>query len=91
MEKIKNFKEKLTSKQSVIGPFMKAIDPAFVEIAGYANFDFIILDMEHGSIDFVNLQNLIRATQSSNVIPIVRVQDDSNIEINSSLSFKNVL
>ena len=85
MEKIKNFKEKLTSKQSVIGPFMKAIDPAFVEIAGYANFDFIILDMEHGSIDFVNLQNLIRATQSSNVIPIVRVQDDSEISIDRAL------
>lgn len=85
MEKIKKFKEKLESKQSVIGPFMKTIDPAFVEIAGYANFDFIILDMEHGPIDFVNLQNLIRATQSSNIIPIVRVQDDSEISIDRAL------
>ena len=35
---------------SVFGIFMKTCDPAFVETAGYAGFDFAVLDMEHGPI-----------------------------------------
>ena len=44
----------------VIGPFMKTCDPAFVEAAGYAGMDFVILDMEHGPVSVESLQNHIQ-------------------------------
>jgi len=73
MELIKNFKEKLKEGKSVLGPFMKTGDPAFVEAAGFAGFDFVILDMEHGPTEIMNLQNLIRAAQVGGVLPVVRM------------------
>jgi len=72
---IKNFKEKI-KKQPVFGPFSKSTDPAFIEIMGYSGFDFVILDMEHGPNGLLNMQNLIRAAQLTNIVPIVRVKED---------------
>lgn len=75
------FKEKLRNYESVYGLFMKTGDAAFVECAGYGGFDFVILDMEHGAVDFFKLQNLIRAAEAAGVLPIVRTYDTSEIAI----------
>ncbi len=72
MSILNTFKQKLKEGKPVFGPFMKSTDPAFIEIAAYSGFDFVILDMEHGPAGFPELQNLIRAALLSNVIPIVR-------------------
>ena len=82
---LKHFKEKLASNQGVIGTFMKTGEPAFVEAAGYAGFDFVILDMEHGPISFENMQNNIRAAIISNMMPVVRVEDKSESNIGKAL------
>ncbi len=68
------FKRRLASGP-VYGPFSKATDPAFVEAAGYAGFDFIILDLEHGPAGTQALQNLIRGAEVAGVVPIVRVKE----------------
>lgn len=49
-----NFVNKLKNEQHVVGPFMKTGDPAFVEIVGHAGFEFAILDMEHGPVNFLS-------------------------------------
>lgn len=79
------FKNKLKEGKNVFGPFMKSTDPAFVEVAGYSGFDFVILDMEHGPATFSELQNLIRAALLANIIPIVRTADSTEISISKSL------
>ena len=48
METVKSFKTAMASEQGAFGPFMITSDPAFVEAAGYAGYDFVLLDMEHG-------------------------------------------
>lgn len=58
---------------AALGPFMKSCDPAFVEAAGYAGFDFVILDMEHGPAGLLQTQNNIRAAALGGAAPIVRV------------------
>jgi 4-hydroxy-2-oxoheptanedioate aldolase len=58
-----------------IGIFMKTKDPAFVEAAGWAGLDFVILDMEHGPVGFETLENLIRAAECSGISAIVRLPD----------------
>ncbi len=73
---IKAFKDKLENG-CVIGPFSKTHDPAFVEVMGHAEFDFVILDLEHGPNSVQTLQNLIRAAQITNILPIVRVKENN--------------
>jgi 4-hydroxy-2-oxoheptanedioate aldolase len=85
MEILEKFKKKLNEGKPVYGPFMISTDPAFVEVAGYSGFDFVILDMEHGPTGFVELQNLIRAAHISNIIPIVRTSDSDEVSISKPL------
>ena len=85
MELLKSFKRRLEDGKPVIGPFMKAVDPAFVECAGHAGFDFVILDMEHGPAGFPDLQNLIRGAEAAGVLPVVRTYDASETAIGKAL------
>lgn len=74
-KEIERFKQKM-KERAVLGPFAKTCDPAFVEIMGYAGFDFVILDLEHGPNSVQTMQNLIRAAQVGGVFPIVRVKEE---------------
>ncbi len=71
-ELIRCLRQRIAEKP-VFGPFSKTSDPAIVETLGCAGFDFIILDTEHGPNSIETVQNLIRATQLSQMAPIVRV------------------
>ena len=85
LKQVKMFKEKMDSSFGVFGPFMITADPAFVEAAGYAGYDFVLLDMEHGPGTFENLQNLIRAANVAEVMPVVRVPRGTDIWIDQAL------
>jgi len=83
-DNIKSFKEKIKNG-SVVGPFCKTLDRAFLETIGYSGFDFCIIDMEHGPVTINKLQDLIRACYSVNLLPIVRVVDISEDFIGRAL------
>ncbi|MDR1981444.1 MAG: aldolase [Tannerellaceae bacterium] len=85
MKQLKAFKEKLAKGEAVYGPFMKTVDAAFVECAGYSGFDFVILDMEHGPVGFSGLQQLIRGAEASGILPIVRTYDSSETAVSKAL------
>ena len=76
-----NLKEVLKEGKNVFGPFMKFTDPAAVEIMGFAGFDFVIIDAEHGPISIETAQNLIRAAEAVNITPIIRVGSNDEILI----------
>lgn len=70
----KNYlKEALIKGEKTFGPFLKFTDPAVVEIMGFAGFNFVIIDQEHGPISVETAQNMIRAAESANITPIIRV------------------
>jgi len=71
-----HLKEGLVNGKTVFGPFLKLTDPAVVEIMGFAGFDFVIIDQEHGPISVQSAQNMIRAAESVNITPIIRVADN---------------
>lgn len=73
---IRSFKQKLESG-IVKGPFSKTEDPAMIEAMGYAGFDFVILDLEHGPNNVRSLQGLIRAAQIAQIMPIVRIKENN--------------
>jgi 4-hydroxy-2-oxoheptanedioate aldolase len=76
-----HLKEALQNGKNVFGPFMKFTDPAAVEIMGFAGFDFVIIDAEHGPISMENAQNMIRAAESVNITPIIRVGSNEEVLI----------
>lgn len=78
-------KYKLEKGEIVFGPFMKFTDPAAVEIAGLAGFDFVIIDMEHGPITYERAQDLIRAAELRNITPVIRVPENKEIFIQRAL------
>ena len=68
-----NLKKALKDGKVVFGPFLKFTDPAVVEIMRFAGFDFVIIDEEHGPISTESTQNMIRAAESVNITPVIRV------------------
>ena len=72
-----NLKEALKKGKNVFGPFMKFTDPAAVEIMGFSGFDFVIIDSEHGPISMQSAQNMIRAAETANITPVIRVANNN--------------
>jgi len=71
-----HLKKALQDGKVVLGPFLKFTDPAVVEIMGFAGFDFVIIDAEHGPISMQNAQNTIRAAETANITPVIRVANN---------------
>jgi 4-hydroxy-2-oxoheptanedioate aldolase len=69
----------------VIGPFMKLDSPTVVELAGLAGFDFVIIDMEHGPLNLLVAENMIRAAHLRNMIAIIRVGENNPLMISRAL------
>ena len=66
-------KTKLRKGESVIGAFCNIESPAIVEMLGILGYDFVIIDAEHGPMDVATCEEMIRAAETSNITPIVRV------------------
>ncbi|NVJ64075.1 MAG: aldolase [Flavobacteriaceae bacterium] len=59
----------------MIGVFSKTTDSSIIEAIGFSNLDFVIIDQEHGNVDFTTTQNHIRAATLTSLKPIVRVAE----------------
>ena len=77
----------ITKMQSGIatGIFSKTLDSSFVEAAGLAGLDFIILDTEHGPASLETLHNHVRAARLTAMHPVVRVKGIEAHAIGSAL------
>ncbi|MGK7950235.1 MAG: HpcH/HpaI aldolase/citrate lyase family protein [Xenococcaceae cyanobacterium] len=77
--------KKKLSQQTCFGIFSKTTDSAFVEAAGIAGLDFIILDTEHGPANFETLHNHVRAAKLTQMASIIRVKGVDSHAISSAL------
>jgi 4-hydroxy-2-oxoheptanedioate aldolase len=77
--------DKLRKKQPVFGTFVKINEPRLIESFGRAGFDYVILDAEHGTYNFHELENMIRAADIVNMSTVVRVPDCTEYSILHSL------
>jgi 4-hydroxy-2-oxoheptanedioate aldolase len=74
-------KEKIKHGEQVLGAFLGIYSPPLVEMLGYAGFDFVVIDDEHGAFSSSELENIIRTADSVGLTPIVRVSyDPSSIQ-----------
>ena len=65
-------KLKLKAGLPAYGVLSTSDDPQLAELFGLAGFDYYMLDAEHGLLDPIQVVNVIRACESTNMTPVVR-------------------
>lgn len=80
-----SLRQRLTSGEKLFGVFLMFAEPALVEIAGFAGFDFAILDTEHGPTTHESLQHCLRAGAAAGLECLVRVPQRSDADIQRAL------
>lgn len=71
--------------RSLLGMLVSALDPAITDILGAAEFDFVILDAEASPMDPATALHHVRAAEAANMVPLVRLQENSPGSIRSFL------
>lgn len=74
-------KNKLKNNEITIGSWITIGHPSVVEIMASAGFDWLVIDMEHTSIDYAVAQNLISTIQANNMKALVRVSKNEEVII----------
>jgi 4-hydroxy-2-oxoheptanedioate aldolase len=67
------FKELLHAGGTAFGSSVRLPEPGLCEILGYAGFDFVLIDGEHGGIDLAAVDRLTIGCFAGGTVPIVRV------------------
>ena len=70
-------KAKLKRSEAVYGCFVRYPDATLIEVLGYQNWDFLVFDGEHGTIEPRDCEHMVRAAELRGVTPIVRATTNS--------------
>ena len=76
-------KLKLLSGEPALGCSIMVPSPQLVEMIGHAGFDWVLIDMEHGTLDLETAELMIMAAEASGVTPIVRPRTNRKEDISS--------
>jgi len=80
-----NVKNKIQNNEKVIGTFFTMGNMSAMECLGYTGLDYVIIDTEHGPFDTETAMNLVRAAESVNLTPFMRIADVTHKEIQRAL------
>lgn len=80
-------KKKLKNNKLTIGSWIMINSPISVEVMALAGFEWLVIDIEHTSIDLQMTENLIRTIQSNNMLALVRVSKNEEVIIKKVLDF----
>jgi len=70
---MKNLKQKLSTGQTVTGLFLQSGCAAIAELAGGCNYDFVVIDGEHGQGDERSIFDQIARLEKFGTVAIVRI------------------
>ena len=59
--------------RATIGSWMQLGDGSVAEVMGNAGYDWVAVDMEHGSIGIGDLPDIFRALELGDTQPLVRI------------------
>lgn len=76
-----SLKQKLKNNELTVGSWIMIENPMSVEIMALAGFEWLVVDIEHTSIDLQSAENLIRTIQSKNIKALVRVSKNEEVII----------
>lgn len=73
-------KSDLKAGGTVYGSSVRLPESGLCEILGYAGFDFVCIDGEHGAVDATTIDRLVQGTFAGGTVPIVRVLRPNDAE-----------
>jgi len=80
-----SLKQKLKNNQLTIGSWIMIGHPISVEVMALAGFEWLVIDIEHTSINLETTQNLITTIQANGIKALVRVSKNEEVVIKKIL------
>jgi len=80
-----NLKQKLQNNELSIGSWIMMGNTMSVEVMALAGFEWLVVDIEHTSIDMETVQTLITTIQAHNIKALVRVSKNEEVVIKKVL------
>jgi len=74
---IKMIRKKLENNQVSIGTWQQISNASISEILGQAGYDWVAVDMEHGSVSVAQLPDLFRAIELGGTLPLARIAEST--------------
>ena len=74
---VNRLRAKLQRKEVITGSILRLPSPQLVEICGLVGFDFVYLDAEHSPINEHDCEEMVRAAEVRDIVPIARVPHNS--------------
>ncbi|MEQ1611921.1 MAG: aldolase/citrate lyase family protein [Hyphomicrobiaceae bacterium] len=81
--KINRMKEKFARGEAAFGCSVMFPSPQMVEMLGYAGFDWVLIDCEHGSIGPGDVELMCMAADAVGITPIGRPRSNASSEISA--------
>jgi 2-keto-3-deoxy-L-rhamnonate aldolase RhmA len=69
----RGLRQRILTGEPLVGTLHDISDPGLVELVGYAGFDFVMLDYEHGIRSLETIQHCLRAAEAAGIAALVRV------------------
>ncbi len=85
MRKTNTLKKRLKAGEVVFGPWCVLPSAAVVNVIAATGVDFVIIDMEHGPTSYETAEDLVRAAESENCCPLIRVARKEETDILKAL------
>jgi 2-dehydro-3-deoxyglucarate aldolase len=80
-----SLKKKLKKNQLTIGSWIMMPDAMSVEVMALAGFEWLVVDLEHTSMDLQTAENLIRTIQANKMSALIRVSKNEEVAIKKAL------
>ena len=84
-EMISDIRAGLRAGRPSIGSWMQIPHASIAEIMGQAGYDWVAIDMEHGSVSHAQLPDIFRALELGNTLPLVRLVEGTTKECKQAL------
>lgn len=85
MIRVNKMKARIKQGEALVGTFIKTTDPAVVEAAAFAGFEFITIDNEHIGMTIEQTTNMLRTAEIYDLPALVRVRTNQPVEILQAL------
>ena len=82
---IEVIREKLKSGNQSVGSWIQIPNSSIAEIMGCSGYDWVAVDMEHGSMSLHQLPDIFRALELGNTLPLVRISEGNSKDCKEAL------
>lgn len=76
-----SLKEDIIARAPLLGPSITSMAPPIAEVAVLCGCDFVWIEVEHATIDMMQIEHMCRAVELRGALSLLRVQDGSRTAV----------